>query len=34
MKWNKKVRLIISDVDGTIVDLYVEAIPEMITGLE
>lgn len=34
MEWNEKVKLIISDVDETIADLYVEAKPEMIAELE
>ncbi|MDD5146345.1 MAG: hypothetical protein PHN39_01165 [Candidatus Pacebacteria bacterium] len=34
IKWNEKVKFIISDVDETIADLYVEASPEMITELE
>jgi hypothetical protein len=34
MKWNKNVKLIISDVDETIADLYIEAVPEMIKELE
>jgi hydroxymethylpyrimidine pyrophosphatase-like HAD family hydrolase len=34
MEWNEKVKLIISDVDETIADLYVEALPEMIAELE
>ena len=32
--WNSKVQLIISDVDETIADLYVEAIVEMVQELE
>lgn len=32
--WNNKVKLIISDVDETIADLYVEAKPEMIKELD
>ena len=34
MEWNEKVKLIISDVDETIADLYTEATPEMIAELE
>lgn len=34
MQWNEKVKLIISDVDETIADLYIEAKPEMIAELE
>lgn len=34
MEWNEKLKLIISDVDETIADLYVEAKPEMVTELE
>lgn len=34
MEWNKKAKLIISDVDETIADLYTEATPEMIAELE
>ena len=33
-RWNNKVKLIISDVDETIADLYVETEPEMIKELE
>lgn len=33
VKWNNKVKLIISDVDETIADLYVKAEPEMIQEL-
>lgn len=34
VRWNNKVKLIISDVDETIADLYIEAKPEMINELE
>lgn len=34
IEWNEKVRLIISDVDETIADLYVEAKPEILAELE
>ena len=34
IEWNNKVKLIISDVDETIADLYLEAEPEMINELE
>lgn len=34
VEWNKNLKLIISDVDETIADLYVEAMPEMIEALE
>lgn len=34
VKWNNELRLIISDVDETIADLYVNAEPEMINKLE
>ncbi len=34
MEWNEKIKLIISDVDETIADLYVAAKPEMLTELE
>lgn len=34
MQWNNNVKFIISDVDETIADLYVDAKPEMISELE
>ena len=34
IKWNDKVKLIISDVDETVADLYLKATPEMIKELE
>ena len=34
IEWNNRVKLIISDVDETIADLYLEAKPEMINELE
>jgi len=34
IKWNDKVRMIISDVDETVADLYVRAEPAMIKELE
>ncbi len=34
VKWNNNVKLIISDVDETIADLYVDAEPEIIKELE
>jgi hydroxymethylpyrimidine pyrophosphatase-like HAD family hydrolase len=34
IKWNDEVKIIISDVDETIADLYVSAEPEMIKRLE
>ena len=34
IRWNNQVKLIISDVDETIADLYLEAKPEMIVELE
>ena len=34
IEWNNKVKLLISDVDETIADLYLEAKPEMINELE
>jgi hydroxymethylpyrimidine pyrophosphatase-like HAD family hydrolase len=34
IKWNNRVKIIISDVDETIADLYVRATPEMINELE
>ena len=33
IKWNNEVKLIVSDVDETIADLYVKAEPEMIREL-
>ena len=33
IKWNNKTKLIISDVDETIADLYTKAEPEMISEL-
>lgn len=34
LKWNNNVKLIISDVDETVADLYIQAVPEMIEALE
>lgn len=34
IEWNNQVKLIISDVDETIADLYLEAAPELIRQLE
>jgi hydroxymethylpyrimidine pyrophosphatase-like HAD family hydrolase len=33
IKWNNRVKLILSDVDETVADLYVNATPEMISEL-
>ncbi|MEK6960214.1 MAG: hypothetical protein AABX47_03510 [Nanoarchaeota archaeon] len=34
VRWNDQVRLIISDVDETVADLYVDASPDMCKELE
>ena len=33
IKWNDKVKLVLSDVDETVADLYLPALPEMISEL-